>query len=53
LLQVPGLLSIPEAQAFIDAAEALGFQHQSSRGPAYGEAFRDNQRITLQVQNTL
>jgi hypothetical protein len=40
MVLVPGVLSIPEAQQFINAAEALGFEHQSSRGPAFGEAFR-------------
>lgn len=38
--QVPGALSIAEAQAFIDGAERAGFEHQGSRGAAYGEAFR-------------
>lgn len=38
--QVPGVLSVTEAQKFIDVAEQQGFQHQSSRGPAFGEAFR-------------
>lgn len=46
--QVAGVLTVQEAQRFIDAAESLGFQHQSSRGAAYGEAFRDNDRISLQ-----
>jgi hypothetical protein len=40
LLQVPGVLTVAEAQRFIDAAESAGFEHQGSRGPAYGEAFR-------------
>lgn len=40
MLLVPGVLSIPECQQLIDAAELCGFEHQSSRGPAYGEAFR-------------
>jgi hypothetical protein len=38
--QVPGVLSLHEAQQFIDAAEGLGFEHQGSRGAAYGEAYR-------------
>eukprot|EP00878_Enallax_costatus_P004211 GHUV01004441.1.p1 GENE.GHUV01004441.1~~GHUV01004441.1.p1 ORF type:complete len:263 (+),score=95.62 GHUV01004441.1:156-944(+) len=48
MLLVPGVLTVPEAQKFIDAAESQGFQHHSSRGPAYGEAFRDNHRISFQ-----
>jgi hypothetical protein len=44
---VPGVLSLAESQAFIDAAERIGFQHQGSRGAAYGEAFRDNDRISF------
>jgi hypothetical protein len=40
MLVVPGVLSVQEAQQLIDAAEACGFEHQSSRGPAFGEAFR-------------
>lgn len=40
MLVVPGVLSIQEAQQLINAAEACGFEHQSSRGPAFGEAFR-------------
>ncbi len=42
------MLTIQEAQRFIDAAEGMGFKHQSSRGPAFGEAFRDNDRISFQ-----
>jgi hypothetical protein len=38
--QVPGVLTPHEAQQFIDAAEGLGFEHQGSRGAAYGEAYR-------------
>lgn len=40
MLLVPGVLSVAEAQQLINAAEACGFEHQSSRGPAFGEAFR-------------
>lgn len=47
MLLVPGVLSVSEAQRFIDAAEALGFEHQSSRGPAFGEAFRCAQPAVL------
>ena len=45
---MPGCLTEAEADQLIAAAEAIGFQHQSSRGPAYGEAFRDNHRIQFQ-----
>ncbi|KAF8058110.1 hypothetical protein HT031_005770 [Scenedesmus sp. PABB004] len=48
MLLVPGVLSVAEAQRFIDVAEAAGFEWQSSRGPAHGEAFRDNHRISFQ-----
>ena len=45
---MPGCLSAAEAAAFVAVAEAAGFQHSSSRGPAYGEAFRDNERLQVQ-----
>lgn len=48
VLQVPNYLSIKECEAFIQCAVSLGFQHQGSRGPAYGEAFRDNGRVSVQ-----
>jgi hypothetical protein len=48
MLQVPGFLSSKECQAFIHAAETLGFQQQGSLGPKFGEAFRDNGRVSLQ-----
>lgn len=47
MVVVPGVLSIQEAQQLINAAESAGFEHQSSRGPAFGEAFRDNHRISM------
>ncbi|KIY94872.1 hypothetical protein MNEG_13090 [Monoraphidium neglectum] len=47
LFLVPGVLTVPEAQAFIDAAERAVFMHQGSRGAAYGEAFRDNDRLAF------
>lgn len=31
----------------METAESLGFEHQGSRGPAYGEAFRDNHRTAV------
>jgi len=36
-VKVEGVLTITESQQFIDAAERTGFEHQSSRGPAFGE----------------
>ena len=36
-MQVEGVLTAAECGGVIAAAEELGFQHQSSRGPAYGE----------------
>lgn len=48
MLLVPGVLTVVEAQELINAATRLGFEHQSSRGPAYGEAFRcDRQAVAL------
>lgn len=49
-LQIPGCLTPQEAAKLVAAAEAAGFTHQSSRGPAYGEAFRDNDRIQFTDQ---
>ncbi|KAG6554176.1 hypothetical protein Mapa_004092 [Marchantia paleacea] len=48
LFTVPNFLSIKECEAFIQCAVSLGFQHQGSRGAAYGEAFRDNGRVSVQ-----
>lgn len=47
MAQVPGFLSPQECQGFVRCAEALGFQQQGSGGPAKGEAFRDNGRVSL------
>jgi hypothetical protein len=47
MVVVPGVLTTQEAQQLINAAETAGFEHQSSRGPAFGEAFRDNHRISM------
>ncbi|KAI5083299.1 hypothetical protein GOP47_0003042 [Adiantum capillus-veneris] len=48
LFTVPNILSAAECDAFIKYAEELGFSHQGSLGPAKGEAFRDNDRISVQ-----
>lgn len=39
-VQVPGCLTESESRRFIETAERLGFQHQGSRGAAYGEVTR-------------
>lgn len=36
-MQIPGVLTRQEADKFVAAAEAVGFQHSTSRGAAYGE----------------
>lgn len=36
-----------ESKAFIKTAESLGFVHQGSQGPLKGEAYRDNDRISV------
>eukprot|EP00250_Pteridium_aquilinum_P004529 c14730_g1_i1 orf=434-1177(-) len=48
LFTVPNALTASECDAFIKYAEELGFAHQGSLGPAKGEAFRDNDRISVQ-----
>ncbi|KAJ0960989.1 hypothetical protein J5N97_001024 [Dioscorea zingiberensis] len=47
LFTVPNFLTAAEAKAFVEAAEAIGFVHQGSQGPAKGEAYRDNDRISV------
>lgn len=37
-----------ESKAFIQAADSMGFVRQGSLGPAKGEAYRDNDRISVQ-----
>ncbi|MCO5561432.1 hypothetical protein L7F22_015053 [Adiantum nelumboides] len=51
LQMVPNILCSHECNAFIKYAEELGFSHQGSLGPAKGEAFRDNDRVSLQNSN--
>lgn len=46
-LQVPNFLTTFESKRFVEAAESLGFAHQGSLGPTRGEAFRDNDRISV------
>lgn len=47
LLTVPNFLTSAEAKAFVDIAESIGFAHQGSLGPLKGEAYRDNDRISV------
>lgn len=47
LLTVLNFLTSAEAKAFVDAAESMGFTHQGSLGPLKGEAYRDNDRISV------
>ncbi|CDP05262.1 unnamed protein product [Coffea canephora] len=48
LFTVNGFFSSGESKAFIKAAESIGFVHQGSLGPTRGEAYRDNDRISVQ-----
>lgn len=48
MFTVAGVLTTSECSSIIAAAEALGFSHQGSRGPAHGEAFRDHSRASCQ-----
>ncbi|KAL3342001.1 hypothetical protein AABB24_026160 [Solanum stoloniferum] len=47
LITVENFLTPAESKAFVKAAESIGFVHQGSRGPAYGEAYRDNDRVSM------
>ncbi|GLJ25914.1 hypothetical protein SUGI_0496790 [Cryptomeria japonica] len=47
LFTVSDFLSPAECEAFIKSAESRGFGHQGSLGPKHGEAFRDNDRISV------
>lgn len=44
---MPNFLTSVESKAFVAVAESLGFVHQGSLGPTKGEAFRDNDRISV------
>lgn len=46
-VQVQNFFTSAESKAFIEAAESIGFVHQGSLGPTRGEAFRDNDRTSL------
>ncbi|XP_075108096.1 uncharacterized protein LOC107762755 [Nicotiana tabacum] len=47
LITVQNFFTPAESKAFVKAAESLGFVHQGSLGPAYGEAYRDNDRVSM------
>lgn len=47
LITVQNFLTSAESKAFVKAAEAVGFEHQGSLGPTKGEAYRDNDRISV------
>lgn len=45
--QVQNFLTPAESNAFVKVAESFGFVHQGSLGPTKGEAYRDNDRISV------
>ncbi|KAK7280017.1 hypothetical protein RJT34_25079 [Clitoria ternatea] len=47
LFTVQNFFSSAESKALIKTAEAIGFAHQGSLGPTKGEAYRDNDRISV------
>ena len=46
-IQIPNFFTSAESKAFVKVAESIGFVHQGSLGPTKGEAFRDNDRISV------
>ncbi|KAJ8506098.1 hypothetical protein OPV22_006984 [Ensete ventricosum] len=50
LFTIPNFFTGSESKAFVRAAESIGFIHQGSLGPAKGEAYRDNDRISVTDQ---
>ena len=46
-VQVPNFFTSAESKAFVKVAESIGFVHQGSLGPTKGEAYRDNDRISV------
>ncbi|CAN6480351.1 unnamed protein product [Victoria cruziana] len=48
LFTVQDFFTAAESKAFIQAADSMGFVRQGSLGPAKGEAYRDNDRISVQ-----
>ncbi|CAN0891617.1 hypothetical protein LINGRAHAP2_LOCUS17097, partial [Linum grandiflorum] len=47
LFTVSEFFTSSESKAFIEIAESKGFVHQGSLGPTKGEAYRDNDRISV------
>ncbi|KAB1210772.1 hypothetical protein CJ030_MR6G019837 [Morella rubra] len=47
LFTVQNFFTSAESEAFINAAESIGFVNQGSLGPTKGEAYRDNDRISV------
>ncbi|XVF09754.1 hypothetical protein REPUB_Repub07fG0123000 [Reevesia pubescens] len=47
LFTVQNFFTSSESKAFIKAAESIGFEHQGSLGPTKGEAYRDNDRLSV------
>ena len=45
---VRGVLSSREAATLVDAADASGYDHATSRGPRFGEAYRDHGRANFE-----
>lgn len=37
IFTIDGVLTVEEAQRLVEAAESRSFEHQGSRGPAFGE----------------
>ncbi|XP_011101162.1 uncharacterized protein LOC105179250 isoform X2 [Sesamum indicum] len=47
LITIHNYFTSAESRAFVNVAESIGFVHQGSLGPAKGEAYRDNDRISV------
>ncbi|PSS32410.1 Prolyl 4-hydroxylase [Actinidia chinensis var. chinensis] len=47
LFTVQNFFTSVESKAFVKAAELIGFVHQGSLGPIKGQAYRDNDRISV------
>ncbi|MBA0815758.1 hypothetical protein Gohar_000498 [Gossypium harknessii] len=47
LFTVQNFFTSAESKAFIKTAESIGFEHQGSLGPTKGEAYRDNDRLSV------
>ncbi|KAJ0098661.1 hypothetical protein Patl1_20034 [Pistacia atlantica] len=47
LFTVKNFFTSAESRAFVKVAESMGFAHQGSLGPLKGEAYRDNDRISV------